>query len=163
MEAGRAFGIRPFGVEAQRLLRLEKGHLIVGQDTDGLTHPFEAGCGWAVKMDKPFFVGQRSLAIIRQRPPRQLLAGFTLGEGGDRVAECHLVIEDGNIAGRVTSVAWSSTLDQYIGLAMLSPDLAQPGRTFAIRVTDGTMVKATVVPTPFYDAEGRRLRLADAA
>ena len=43
IEAGRDFGIQPFGVEAQRILRLEKGHVIIGQDTDGLTHPFEAG------------------------------------------------------------------------------------------------------------------------
>ena len=43
MAAGAAVGIRPFGVEAQRLLRLEKGHMIVGQDTDGLTTPLEAG------------------------------------------------------------------------------------------------------------------------
>src|SRR6202035_1165820 len=39
LEAGRGFDIKPFGVEAQRLLRLEKGHIIIGQDTDGLTHP----------------------------------------------------------------------------------------------------------------------------
>ncbi|HZW29945.1 MAG TPA: 2Fe-2S iron-sulfur cluster-binding protein, partial [Isosphaeraceae bacterium] len=64
LEAGRSHQIRPFGVEAQRVLRLEKGHVIIGQDTDGLTHPVEAGLGWAVKRDKPFFVGQRSLAIL---------------------------------------------------------------------------------------------------
>ena len=45
LEAGRAGGIRPFGVEAQRLLRLEKGHLIMGQDSDGLSYPGEAGTG----------------------------------------------------------------------------------------------------------------------
>ncbi len=48
MSAGQAYGIKPFGVEAQRLLRLEKGHIIVGQDTDGLTNPFEANMPWAV-------------------------------------------------------------------------------------------------------------------
>jgi glycine cleavage system aminomethyltransferase T len=64
MQAGKAHGIRPFGVEAQRLLRLEKGHIIISQDTDGLTTPLEVGMDWAVKMNKPFFVGQRSLAAI---------------------------------------------------------------------------------------------------
>ncbi len=59
--AGRPRGLRPFGVEAQRVLRLEKGHFIVGQDTDGLTDPNEANAMWAVSMKKPFFVGQRSL------------------------------------------------------------------------------------------------------
>ena len=48
MQAGEKLGIRPFGVEAQRLLRLEKGHLIVGQDTDALTTPFEANVAWAI-------------------------------------------------------------------------------------------------------------------
>ena len=165
MEAGSELGIRPFGVEAQRLLRLEKGHLIVGQDTDGLTNPFEAGCGWAVKMDKPFFVGQRSLAILAKKPSRQALVGIELvpGEAVDRVAECHLVIEAGEIAGRVTSVAFSPTLGRHIGLAMLAPALAEPGRQIAIRVTDGALVTAKVVRAPFYDADGRRQKLAEAA
>ena len=48
MAAGAPSGIRPFGVEAQRVMRLEKGHIIVGQDTDGLTHPYEAALGWAI-------------------------------------------------------------------------------------------------------------------
>ena len=52
MEAGKPFGIRPFGVEAQRVLRLEKGHIIIGQDTDGLTHPYEADMAWAIAKSK---------------------------------------------------------------------------------------------------------------
>ena len=48
LDAGTSLGIRPFGVEAQRVLRLEKGHIIVGQDTDGLTFPHEAEMAWAV-------------------------------------------------------------------------------------------------------------------
>ncbi len=164
LAAGRDLGIRPFGVEVQRLLRLEKGHLIVGQDTDGLTTPFEAGCGWAVKMDKPFFIGQRSLRIIQKKPQRQSLVGFELeaGEKAGQVLESHLAIEQGQIAGRVTSVAWSPTLSKHIGLAMLRPELAG-GRHFDIKVSDGSMVRATIVPTPFYDAEGRRQKLAKAA
>src|SRR5690606_23534481 len=51
MQAGEPHGIRAFGVEAQRVLRLEKGHIIVGQDTDGLTNPFEAGMGRLARMD----------------------------------------------------------------------------------------------------------------
>lgn len=165
MEAGRTAGIRPFGVEAQRLLRLEKGHIIVSQDTDGLTTPAEAACGWAVKMDKPFFIGQRSLRIIQKQPLRQLLAGFELPPGAqsDKVLECHLAIEKGEIAGRVTSVAWSPILSKHIGLAMLRPELAREGAPFTIRITDGTTVEAKVVPTPFYDADGRRQKLAEAA
>ena len=58
MDAGRELGLRPFGVEAQRVLRLEKQHAIVGQDTDALSNPIEAGMGWLVKADKPDFIGR---------------------------------------------------------------------------------------------------------
>ena len=150
MSAGEPSGIRPFGVEAQRLLRLEKGHIIVGQDTDGLTTPFEAALDWAVKMDKPFFVGQRSLRILQKRPLRQRLVGFALAAGFSGIApkECHLVIRDGAIAGRITSVAFSETLGRHIGLAFVHPDLAVEGRRFLIRGERGAMVEAQVVPTP---------------
>ncbi|PSB66693.1 aminomethyltransferase, partial [filamentous cyanobacterium CCP1] len=158
MAAGQPYGIQPFGVEAQRLLRLEKGHLIVGQDTDGLTTPIAAGLDWAVKMDKPFFVGQRSLQVLQQKPVKQKLVGFMLEPNfqGTAPQECHLVIQDNEIAGRVTSIAFSPTLDRYIGLAYLNPNLATIGTPFSIRLSDGTLVTATVCPTPFYDPDNLR-------
>jgi sarcosine oxidase subunit alpha len=155
MAAGKAEGIRPFGVEAQRLLRLEKGHIIIGQDTDGLTTPSEAGLDWAVKMDKPFFVGQRSLKIVAKKPLRQTLVGFMLTAGftGTAPKECHLVIQDGQIAGRITSIAWSPSLQRHIGLAFVSPALAAVGTPLQFRLSGGDLVDAKVVPTPFYDPE----------
>lgn len=160
MQAGAAHGLRPFGVEAQRVLRLEKGHQIVGQDTDGVTQPFEAGLGWAVKMDKPFFVGQRSLRILQRQPLRQTLVGFALpaGHAGPLPLESHLAIADGEIAGRITSFAFSPTLGRHVGLALLRPDLAA-GEAFEVRVADGSRVRLEIVPTPFVDPEGARQRL----
>jgi sarcosine oxidase, subunit alpha len=161
LDAGQNAGIRPFGVEAQRLLRLEKGHIIVGQDTDGLTNPLELGVGWAIKMEKPFFIGQRSLKILACQPRRQTLVGFTLsGTPAATVRECHLVIQDDRIAGRVTSVNRSATLDRLIGLALVQPDVAQQGR-FTIRADRGTPLQVEVAPLPFYDAAGERQKLAE--
>ena len=162
MKAGERFLIRPFGVEAQRVLRLEKGIPIVGQDTDGLTNPFEMGMKWAVKMDKPFFIGQRSLRILEKREPERVLVGFTLAPDyeGPRPRECHLVISDGEITGRVTSAARSPALDRIIGLGYVSPSQAGPGTRIAIRIDDGAMVEATVQSLPFYDPD--RLRQAGA-
>jgi|TARA_R100000988_G_C3961878_1_gene146655 sarcosine oxidase subunit alpha len=54
MSAGHDIGIQPFGVETQRLLRLEKGHIIVGQDTDGMSHPAELSLEWAVSTKKGY-------------------------------------------------------------------------------------------------------------
>ena len=58
MAAGKDDGLRPFGVEAQRVLRLEKGFAIVGQDTDALSDPVAAGMGSLIKADKADFVGR---------------------------------------------------------------------------------------------------------
>jgi sarcosine oxidase subunit alpha len=157
--AGLPRGLRPFGVEAQRVLRLEKGHLIVGQDTDGLTDPFEANAAWAVNMQKPFFVGQRSLKILQARGPRQVLVGIELPDSSRRPRESHLLIDRGAIAGRITSVAHSRTLDKVIGLAMLSPELARAGGAIEIRGDHGDMIAARIVPTPFYDPSNARQRI----
>ncbi len=161
MAAGKDAGIRPFGVEAQRLLRLEKGHIIIGQDTDGLTHPHEADMAWAIARKKPYYVGMRSVAIGLANGITRKLAGFTLvtREGAEKPPvpkECHLVIRAGDITGRVTSCVESPTLDKVIGLAYVAPDQAEIGSHFQIRVDDGRMVDAEVVPLPFYDPDGKR-------
>jgi sarcosine oxidase subunit alpha len=159
LQAGASVGIQPFGVEAQRILRLEKGHLIIGQDTDGLTNPFEAGLGRMAQMDKPFFIGQRSLAILRGRGPRQQLIGFTLEAARAPLAECHLAIDSGNIAGRITSIAWSEALQKTIGLALLTPSLAVAGGRVQFRDDTGALHAALLVDPPFYDARNQRQRM----
>jgi sarcosine oxidase subunit alpha len=158
LKAGATYGIAPFAVEAQRLLRLEKGHLIVGQDTDGLTTPRQAGLEWAVKLDKPFFIGQRSLQAVAKQPIKQTLVGFMLDPDfqGTPPQECHLIIDRTKIAGRVTSIAFSPTLERYIGLAYVKPEMAAIDNCLSIRLSDGSIVTATVSPTPFYDPENKR-------
>jgi sarcosine oxidase subunit alpha len=162
-EAGCPQGLRAFGVEAQRVLRLEKGHLIVGQDTDGLTDPIEANAMWAVGMKKPFFIGQRSLRILAARGPRQALVGIEIGAIEPLPRECHLVIRDGEIAGRVTSIVRSQTLGKAIGLAMVAPELAKSGANLSIRGEGGEMIAAKVVATPFYDPQHLRQKASKAA
>jgi sarcosine oxidase subunit alpha len=157
MQAGQQFGIVPFGVEAQRILRLEKGHIIVGQDTDGLTHPAEANMEWALGKKKSFYVGKRAIDMQMAKGVTRKLAGFALLDtAAPSPKECHLVIRDGDIAGRVTSVTRSPTLGKVVGLAYLPPDLAEPGKRFEIRVDGGRMVAAETVAVPFYDPENKR-------
>jgi sarcosine oxidase subunit alpha len=154
--AGGPRGLRPFGVEAQRVLRLEKGHFIVGQDTDGLTDPHEANAMWAVAMKKPFFIGQRSLRILQARGPRQKLVGIELAAATPLPKECHLIIDQGAIAGRLTSVTHSRALNKSVGLAMLSPALAEVGRDIQIRIDNGDLLAARVAAAPFYDPKNMR-------
>lgn len=152
IEAGKEDGLRPFGTDAQRLLRLEMGNHLVSHDTDGLTNPYEIGSEWAIKMGKPFFVGQRSLKIIAKRPVTKRLVPYVLDEGynGEMPQECNLVIDnDGQIKGRATSVAFSRSVGRVIGFAYVDPASTSPGSEFRIRTDGGAMVRATVVKTPF--------------
>ncbi|CAE6945276.1 Sarcosine oxidase alpha subunit [Ectopseudomonas oleovorans] len=159
MEAGKAHDIRPFGVETQRLLRLEKGHVIIGQDTDGMTSPAEIDMHWAIARSKPFFVGKRAVEILEAQAPIRKLVGFTLPRGSSQPLEGHLVLNGADISGNVTSCEYSQTLGQIIGLAYCAPEQATPGQLLPIRVEGGEMVQATVVQLPFYDPENQRQEL----
>ncbi len=154
--AGAEFGILPFGVEAQRLLRLEKRHVIVGVDTDALTNPFEADMAWVVKLDKEDFIGKAALARAASGGGvREKLVGFVM-EGG--VPEDGAPVVIGGIpVGRVTSSRYSPHRKAGIGLAFVPPELAAEGAPVRVRVR-GQLRTAIVTMQPFYDAEGARLR-----
>ena len=159
MEAGKDFDIKPFGVETQRLLRLEKGHIIVSQDTDGMSHPGEVSMGWAISRKKPFFVGSRSVDIVMAREQTRKLIGFVLPKDSDKPKEGHLVLENGDISGNVTSCEYSSALDSIIGMAYASINQSAVGSCIDIRVDNGHIVKAEVVAMPFFDPENKRQEL----
>jgi sarcosine oxidase subunit alpha len=103
-------------------------------------------------MRKPFFIGQRSLRIHENRGPRQRLVGFELEGAEVPVQESNLLLDGGDIAGRVTSIARSPTLGRTIGLALAAPHLATPGTALVIRASDGSLVAARVVEPPFVEA-----------
>jgi sarcosine oxidase subunit alpha len=160
MSAGAEFGIRPFGVEAQRVLRLEKQHAIVGQDTDALSDPLGAAMGWLIKADRPDFIGRDALAALKVRGLRDVLAGFEM-VGTAVPAEGAAVVRDGRAIGRVTSSKWSPTLGKAIGLAWLPADDAVDDRSITIRLgtgREGSTAEAVVRMAPFYDPRGERVR-----
>ena len=159
IEAGKDFQIKPFGVETQRLLRLEKGHIIISQDTDGMSHPGEVSMGWAINRKKPFFVGSRSVDIVMARKQTRKLIGFTLSAETVKPKEGHLVLEGGNISGNVTSCEYSPALNSIIGMAYAGINQSEPGSSIDIRVDKGLIVKATVVNMPFFDPENKRQEL----
>jgi sarcosine oxidase subunit alpha len=161
--AGEAFDIRPFGVEAQRVLRLEKGHIIIGQDTDATSDPLSADQAWVVKLDKDDFLGRRALTQVSETGLRQRLVGFTMAKSDLVPDEGLLVVNPGQhgqhrIVGWVTSSRFSPTLWKALGLCWLPAEVAgQAGATFHIYM-DGRLEEASVHHGPFYDPEGKRLR-----
>ncbi len=157
LEAGREFGIRPFAVEAQRLLRLEKRHVIVGVDTDALTSPFEAGMSWVAKLDKDDFIGKAGLLRTENQQPPQKLIGFIMN-GPAVPADGAAVVVEGKLAGRVTSARHSPLNGAAVGLAWIVSEHAAAGQEFEIRLDTGSG-RARVVDEPFYDPAGARLRM----
>jgi sarcosine oxidase subunit alpha len=156
-QAGREFGLRPFGVEAQRILRLEKGHLILGQDTDTLSNPLEAGFKRLVRFDKPLFHGREPLLRRQALGPRSRLVGFQMVDTLRVPPEGCQVVDQGRPVGRLTSTRFSPTLGRSIGLAWLPAAHAAAGERFLIRWNEVDL-PAVVTPVPFYDPQGKRLR-----
>lgn len=160
MAVGGAYDIKPFGIDTQRLLRLEKGFLIIGQDTDSMSHPGELSLQWALALDKPFFVGQRAAQIVMGKKQTRQLIGFTLPKETTRPKEGHLVLDGDDISGNITSCEFSPTLDCTIGLAYVAPHQSVIGSRIALRVEEGEIVEAIITALPFFDPQQSRQELA---
>ncbi len=158
---GEDLGVRPFGVEAQRIMRLEKGHFIVGQDTDGLTQGFGVGVDWAIKMDKPDFAGKPELAFQTSRGDYPRLVALQTQDPTIVPLEASQIIDgEARIVGRITSSRMSPTLNRSICLAQVAHDRASAGQRLNIRLPSGATVPATVMEHhAHFDPEGTRLRV----
>jgi glycine cleavage system T protein len=150
-------GALPFGVEAQRVLRLEKKHIIVGVDTDALSNPYEAGMGWVAKLDKADFIGKVALARLKQVPLERMLVGFEL-EGTNAPPDGSPVLVEGAPVGWATSVRFSWEKEKVIGMAWVTPAKAKGGTHLTLRA-DGVDYSANVVEEVFYDPAGDRLKM----
>jgi sarcosine oxidase subunit alpha len=156
LESGSDLGILPFGLESQRILRLEKQHIIVGQDTDALSTPFGAGLGWMVKLDKEDFLGRAALADDSHRELQEKLVGFAVDSGGLPLEGAALLV--GKLpVGRVCSSRWSDAVGAFIGLAWVPAAMAEEGTALTFR-SGGTVITARVRLKPFLDPEGTKLR-----
>jgi sarcosine oxidase subunit alpha len=160
MERGADLGVGPFGVEAQRILRLEKGHFIVGQDTDGLTEPYDVGLGRMVKLDKDDFAGKPELAWQSERGGRLRLVGLQPHDGSLVPPEAsQIVTGKSEIVGRITSSRMSPTLGRSICLGFVAPHLTTPGTKVMVQLPGGGRIPVSVTPHhAHYDPEGTRQR-----
>jgi sarcosine oxidase, subunit alpha len=161
--AGQRFGITPCGTEAMRVLRAEKGHLIIGQDTDGTVTPLDLGMAWAMSTEKADFVGKRSLARADpSRPDRKVLVGLlpddrdaVLPAGAQLVASDPVPEPPAPALGHVTSSYRSAALGRTFALAFVRNGRDRIGAT--LYATDGDcLVPATVAEPVLYDPERAR-------
>ena len=157
LETGEDLGIRPFGLEPQRVLRLEKMHILVGQDTDSESNVIEANMAWIAKLDKDDFVGKWALEHVQARGMREQLVGFEMEDGRVPPEGGQVVIKERTPVGRITSARWSPELRKVIGMAWVPAELAHDGAEFFVTMNGG-FDKAHVRLQPFFDPDGERLR-----
>ncbi len=148
LKAGTDDQVKPVGLGARDLLRLDVGYLLYGNDMDEQTTPLEAGAEWVVAWNKGQFQGQPALVKQKEQGLTRRLVGFEMTERGVPRHDMEIV-KDGENVGKVTSGNFSPMLQKGIGLGSLLPGLCQEGTLLEINIR-GKRVPAKVVKLPFY-------------
>ena len=154
-------GVTPYGLDALQVLRMEKGYIIVGQDTEALTTPHDAGLGWMVSRQKSF-VGQRSLERpFLRRDDRMQLVGFVTDDPSVVVPEGAGFVKMAGapplrIEGHVTSSCWSPSLSRSLGLALVRGARQRHGERLVAPIGDQNVSVVLVDPVHYDRAGGRR-------
>jgi len=155
MSAGQPHGLRPGGYRAIESLRLEKGYRVWGSDVTTTDSPFEAGLGFAVKMNKGEFIGYD--ALERAGEPTRRLACLVLDEPRTVVLGSEPVRFDGRAQGRVTSGGYGYSVQSSIAYAYLPVALVEPGTRVSVGVF-GRDVGAEVRAEPLFDPKNEKVR-----
>jgi len=165
--AGPAHGLKHAGLEALSSLRLEKGYRDFGHDIGNLDTPFEAGLGFAVKLDKPDgFIGRDALAVQKKNGvPRKRLVQFLLRDSEPLMVHSEVIWRDGIALGTIRAGAFGHTLGASVGLGYVEPgdsservdrDYLESG-TWEIEIA-GQRHAALASLRPLYDPKGERIR-----
>ena len=162
VEAGQEYGIRPFGLEAQNCLRLEKGHIIIGQESEIRTTLHDLGLGFLWYRHKPEAktVGSTALKHTETQSGRLKLVGFKMVYSNPAPKDGSIIV-DSKIRGHVCTARNSAALEASIGLALVEEALTPKGTRLEIMEDGGgdRRLYAEVVSLPFYDPEGKRVRM----
>lgn len=149
MVAGAKQGLEPIGLGARDTLRLESRMPLYGQELSDTISPYEAGVGWAVKLKKGDFVGRDAMAKVKADGPNRKAVGFHMIERSGAPRTHYPVGVDGVIIGEVTSGAFSPTLGENIGLALIRPEYAGEGKPLQVDIR-GKWINAEQIKMPFY-------------
>jgi aminomethyltransferase len=154
MVAGRPHGLEAIGLGARDTLRLEMAYMLYGNDIDDTTSPLEAGLGWTVKLGRGDFVGRDVLVRQKEQGTVRKLVG--LEAEGRRIPRHGMAVESaGREVGRITSGAFSPSLERAIAMAYVETPLSALGTT--LEVTAGSSrIPTRVVKRPFYTRGSRR-------
>ena len=156
-ESGRGHGLVAGGYKAIDSLRLEKGYRVWGADISPDDSPWQAGLGFAVKLDKGDFVGREAVAAARERPLERRLACLVLDDPRSVALGSEPVRIGGRIAGRVTSGGYGYSVASSIAYAYVPAEAAEPGTAVEVEIF-GEWVPGRVAEEPLWDPAGERIR-----
>jgi 4-methylaminobutanoate oxidase (formaldehyde-forming) len=154
-EAGAPFGLTPGGYKAIESLRLEKGYRVWGSDVTSIDTPYEAGLGFAVRMDKGDFIGRDALEA-KGSPARSLVC-LVLDDPRVIALGSEPVRVDGQAVGRITSGGFGYSVKKSIAYAYVPAQFSEAGQRAEV-VVFGTAVPALVTGEPLYDPTNERVR-----
>jgi aminomethyltransferase len=147
LEAGRDRGLIPCGLGARDTLRLEAAMPLYGHEMDESVTPFEAGLGFAVKMDKPGFIGKQALVLKQANPSRVRVGLRVTGKG--IVREGADLFYQGAFVGKTTSGTFCPYLKEALAMALIDSAHAEPGTQVEADVR-GKRLGAEICGLPFY-------------
>lgn len=161
LKRGETFGITPYGVEALMVMRIEKGYLHIGADTDGTTMPQDVGFAEIMAKKKTDFAGKRSTMLPVGRDPRREFVGLEVENGEPLPIGAHIIdptepSDTRRSHGWVTSTCLSPTLGRPLALALVENGRARMGETVTLTSTRGQRTAVIVAPCAF-DPAGERL------
>ncbi|MGH2995844.1 MAG: GcvT family protein [Gaiellaceae bacterium] len=156
-EAGREHGLLAGGYKAIDSLRLEKGYRVWGADITPDENPYEAGLGFAVKLDKGDFIGREALLEVGESPPERALACLVLEDPRSVALGSEPVRIGGETVGRVTSGGYGYTVERSIAYAYVPAEAAAPGTAVEVEIF-GAWVPGEIAEEPLFDPQGVRIR-----
>ena len=157
-EAGRPHGLIAVGAAAFTSMRIEKGYRLWGTDIHTEYNPYEAGLGFAVRLNKGDFIGRDALAEARKAGLRRKLCCMTLDDPAAVVMGSEPLMAEGQVLGFVTSADYGYSVGTGIAYAYLPVEYSEPGTRVDILYFNERYA-ARVVEEPLYDPEGARMRL----
>jgi glycine cleavage system T protein len=157
-EAGRDFGLVPAGYRAIDSMRLEKGYRVWGADITPEDNPYDAGLGFAVKLDKATpFIGRDAVAEVKERGSSRRLCCLVLDDSSSVALGNEPVRSNGTIVGRVTSGGLGYSVAKSIAYAYLPARLVDSEEELEVEVF-GKWIGASIESEPLFDPQGERIR-----
>ena len=162
MSAGQDLGLKLCGMHMMDSARIEKGFRHFGHDITSEDHVLEAGLGFAVKTDKPVFIGRDAVLRKRETGLTKRLVQFKLTDPEPMLYHNEPILRDGKIVGFLTSGAYGHHLGAAIGMGYV-PCAEQSAAdvlasSFEIDIA-GTRVPAEVSLKPMYDPAAERVKV----